>query len=297
MLFFESQGRAQDTQHTATAHRTRLLLERLEERILLSGGTAKDGDPDLTEGYSSQAAGIDNVGQPGEPENGPVTEASNYVFASEDGAALEGSVSGSEGSPAISAVAPLPSEGESITAVINRLEVEFTESMTAEGMNDPASWELRSAGIDETFDTTDDELYALSTDPEYVSGETVTLELGVQALQVGQYRFTAFAGSLNDLEGNPLDGDGDGTGGDDYLHTFQVSVPPGTVIESTSNGSLAAATALPLGEDPAGGGYFVGRGLGSIRPSTDEDWWSFEALAGDVVSVSVDTPGSGLSPD
>ena len=47
---------------------------------------------------------------------------------------------------------------------------------------------------------------------------------------------------------------------------------------------------------PVAGGYWVGRGLGSIYRSPDEDWWSFEAFAGDVLSVSVDTPDSTLDP-
>ncbi|MCP4245957.1 MAG: hypothetical protein GY778_02810, partial [bacterium] len=66
------------------------------------------------------------------------------------------------------------------------------------------------------------------------------------------------------------------------------------VNEGDDNGSLAQATALVLVEDPAGGGYFSGHGLGSINPSSDHDYWSFEALAGDVVSIAVDTLGSGL---
>jgi len=66
--------------------------------------------------------------------------------------------------------------------------------------------------------------------------------------------------------------------------------------EVEPNDTLSTATGLPLVEDPAGSGYWMGRGLGSIQPSSDNDYWSFEALAGDVVSVSVDTPDSDLNP-
>jgi len=66
--------------------------------------------------------------------------------------------------------------------------------------------------------------------------------------------------------------------------------------------SIASATPLPLTEDPAGGGYFLGRGLGSISEAVSQsegnpDYWSFTALAGDAVSVSVDTPDSDLDPE
>jgi len=68
------------------------------------------------------------------------------------------------------------------------------------------------------------------------------------------------------------------------------------VTEDEPNDTLSAATVLPLTEDPGGSGYFAVHGLGSIEPSTDVDYWSFEALAGDIVSVSVNTPGSALNP-
>ena len=68
------------------------------------------------------------------------------------------------------------------------------------------------------------------------------------------------------------------------------------VIEAEPNETRAEATPLPLLEDPFGSGYSASLGLGQISPSSDLDYWSFEALAGDVVSVSVDTPGSDLNP-
>ena len=58
--------------------------------------------------------------------------------------------------------------------------------------------------------------------------------------------------------------------------------------EIEPNDTQATATALPLTEDPAGSGLCLGRGSGSIQTTSDVDYWSFTALAGDVVSVSVD---------
>jgi hypothetical protein len=157
------------------------------------------------------------------------------------------------------------------------------------------NFDLREAGADGVFDTSDDVIYRLTLDPQYSSGTTVDLFIEGGPLGDGHYRFIANS-TLTDRSGNQLDGDQDGTGGDAYQHLFDVALPAGYTFEGTNNQMLITATSLTLSEDPAGGGYYVARGLGSIQPSTDVDWWSFEALAGDLVSVSLDTPDSGLYP-
>ena len=203
-----------------------------------------------------------------------------------------------DGSPVLDDVLPLPIDGGTVSLAVYSLTVGVSENLVPDGVNDPASWELRGAGLDDTFDTTDDKIIGLATDPEYVSGTTISLGISPGPLQVGWYRFTAYASLLMDMDGYHLDGDGDGTEGGDYIRTFQIATSPGVTIENTDNDTLATATALPWPflEDPSGSGNFVGRGLGSIEPSSDLDWWSFEALAGDVISVSVDTPDSDMNP-
>ena len=75
---------------------------------------------------------------------------------------------------------------------------------------------------------------------------------------------------------------------------------PGATAETESNNSRILANFLPLTEDPALSGLWLGRGSGRQDPATnqtyesDPDYWRFEALAGDIVSVSVDTPASNL---
>ena len=157
------------------------------------------------------------------------------------------------------------------------------------------NFDLREAGPDGVFDTEDDVIYRLTLDPAYSSGTSVGLFIEEGPLPDGYYRFTANA-TLTDRLGNPLDGSGDGGGGEAYQRTFHVSLPDGYVFEGPNNDTRLTATALPLIEEPGGSGYFVGRGLGSIRPADDLDWWRFEALAGDLISVSVDTPESNLDP-
>ena len=157
------------------------------------------------------------------------------------------------------------------------------------------AWDLRAAGPDATFDTADDVIYRLTLATPYTGGTSVSLFINGGPLPSGEYRFTANA-TLTDVVGNALDGDGNGLGGDAYQQPFTVALSPGLTLEGGNNDTLLTATALPLTEDPAGSGYFLGRGLGSLQPSSDTDYWSFMALAGDVISISVDTPDSDLAP-
>ncbi|HUT09137.1 MAG TPA: C-type lectin domain-containing protein, partial [Thermoguttaceae bacterium] len=71
--------------------------------------------------------------------------------------------------------------------------------------------------------------------------------------------------------------------------------------EVEPNNTRVAATPLPLTQDPAGSGFFLGFGAGQQDPATsdaysDPDYWRFEALAGDIVSIAVETPDSGVYP-
>ena len=154
--------------------------------------------------------------------------------------------------------------------------------------NDPLNgWSLRASGVDGAFDTADDILYDLRVSPEYSGGTTIPLQVTDGPLDEGQYRL-AITDSLSDIVGNRLDGDSDGTAGGMFTQMFTVEFPEGFLFEGRSNDSLATATPLPLTEDPPGSGFSVGRGMGSIDPSGDTDWWSFTANAGDLISIAVD---------
>jgi hypothetical protein len=160
-------------------------------------------------------------------------------------------------------------------------------------------WTLQEAGTDQAFGTTDDQWYALYVSPTYTGGTTVSFEITNGPLGTGKYRLR-IAPSVTDVVGNMLDGNGDGTGGDPFTRNFfvQFQLPDGFVFEGRNNHNRASAVPLTLAENPAASGLFLTQmfGVGTIDPGTDSDWWSFTAEAGDLVSVSVDTPGSDLAP-
>lgn len=161
------------------------------------------------------------------------------------------------------------------------------DSYPTDGWN---NFDLREAGADGVFDTSDDVVYQLTVDPTYTTGTSVELYIEQGPLPTGYYRLTMNS-TLTDRAGNALDGNSDGTGGDAYQRYFYVSIPADETLENGSNNTQGTATALTLTETPSGSGYLVAYGMGSIRPTrtvSDVDYWSVELLAGDVVSISVD---------
>ncbi|MGH8523960.1 MAG: lectin-like protein, partial [Gammaproteobacteria bacterium] len=162
--------------------------------------------------------------------------------------------------------------------------------------SDPLNgWDLREAGADQNFDTPDDVRYVVRVSPAYGSGTLINLVVIDGPLGSGKYRFRMLP-SITDVVGNPLDGNGDGTGGDPYVQHFNISLPTGFVFEGRNNDGLASAAALNLVEVQPG--YFQTEvfGFGSIDPQDDNDFWSFTAQAGDRVAVHLEAaPGSPIN--
>jgi DNA-binding beta-propeller fold protein YncE len=95
-------------------------------------------------------------------------------------------------------------------------------------VSNPANYLLVNAGPDSVHDTTsctvggDDVTVSIAGAVYNSSTSTTALAVGNgMSLPLGRYRLFACAdNSLQDINGNPLDGNGDGTGGDDYAFTF-----------------------------------------------------------------------------
>ncbi|MEM9588510.1 MAG: CARDB domain-containing protein, partial [Planctomycetota bacterium] len=170
-------------------------------------------------------------------------------------------------------------------------------------------YSIIDAGADGVFDTDDDFRRDLRLRTPYTGGRSVSLILDDGPLTPGNYRLVVTP-SITDVVGTSLDGDTDGVAGDAYVREFSVVLPEqGTLradqltLETAGNGSRETATPLIMREDPEGSGYSVAFGYGSQDPAasrtttSDRDWWSFEASAGDRVAVAMDAYQSTLNPE
>ncbi|MEO7975331.1 MAG: hypothetical protein ABIU84_17260, partial [Thermoanaerobaculia bacterium] len=136
-------------------------------------------------------------------------------------------------------------ENEPTNVAITELLVTFNEAMEEVGAESASKWVLVGSGSG-SFETVDCAGGVLGDDVAVVvdaitwDGPTLTATLAVNggvALADDRYRLLA-CGSLVDLGGNPLDGNGNGTGGDDFARTFLVdTVAPSnpTVLSSSTH--------------------------------------------------------------
>jgi len=155
--------------------------------------------------------------------------------------------------PQLNYVEGLPGDGVFLDDVtIDEFTISFDQVMDSTTANDSANYDLRAAGADGAFGTADDVVYTLSHE-EYMFG-TNAFEFGIDdgPLAYGHYQLTISSGLTNPF-GTSLDGDGDGTGGDDYVQEFFISPPlQGTVsfsrnsylVEDTVTLSIADANAV-----------------------------------------------------
>jgi subtilisin family serine protease/subtilisin-like proprotein convertase family protein len=98
----------------------------------------------------------------------------------------------------------------------------------------PGNFELRHAGADNQFGTSDDTIIPLSlTNSQPVRIGTNELYLSASVSYVpGIYKFTAKSGGLRDPFGIPVDGDGDGQAGGDLVRIFGAAISAtGTAYE------------------------------------------------------------------
>ena len=138
--------------------------------------------------------------------------------------------------------------------------------------------------------------YHIVVNPAYTDGTTINAIIADGPLGTGHYRLRIMP-SVRDVVDNPLDGDGNGVGGDPYVHIFDISLPSGFVFEGRNNDSIGTAAPLSLVENPVGSGYYQTAvfGLGSIDPQYESDYWSFSGQAGDRVAVWVDSFSGGMN--
>src|SRR5262249_48197871 len=110
---------------------------------------------------------------------------------------------------------------------VNQLQFSLSEPVSLYDAISTSEYELRSAGTDGLFDTTDDSIFIVNA--SYIPGsKSISLTIPGQpqnGLPAGKYRLTIRSNadaSLHDLAGNSLDGDANGTAGGDYVKVFTV---------------------------------------------------------------------------
>ncbi len=128
-------------------------------------------------------------------------------------------------------------EGEVTERSITQLLIDFSEAMadppghgSAGDVTNPANYQLLEAGANATFDTAPctpvgaDDLEVAIAAVTYFPGprRAVLAFASPHALPAGFYRLAA-CGTLTDATGRPLDGDGDGWGGDPFIRSFRTS--------------------------------------------------------------------------
>ncbi len=149
-------------------------------------------------------------------------------------------------------------EGEATPAAITEILVRFSESVLdpagdsdADDVTNPANYLLLADGGDGSFATascaagvhpTD---AALAIDAVVYDDAVPAAALAVNGgpvLVEGRYRFMACGTTtIKDVTFNPLDGDADGTGGDDFVRGFIVDQTPPTAVSGLMSPSHGAA--------------------------------------------------------
>jgi|GEM_PF-1999684 len=193
--------------------------------------------------------------------------------------------------PQIGMAVGLPAEGATIGGgILDGISLRFDQIMDPDSVNTPGAFSLIYAGGDDTFGTGDDATVPVSLDDEYLLSSTgAALSVGGSLPGVGFYRFVADASILSNPFGDPLDGDGDGTGGDHWVRNFSSCAA--TIIEE-DNGEDSTGYSV-VNENLSTGAWTVPSlvpSQGGVRndPPTDNDGSGKCYVTGDGSSEDVD---------
>ena len=142
--------------------------------------------------------------------------------------------------PQIESVTGLPPRG---TLPINSFSIEYNQILDPTTAVNPVNYDLRADGGDGIFDTADDIIYTLNLPSAYLVGTNqINVEITDGPLAIGNYRFRITSGGVANTHGAFLDGDGDGTGGDDYEQYFLIEmIPPRVISSSIQQGDQCSA--------------------------------------------------------
>lgn len=198
-------------------------------------------------------------------------------------------LTGSLPAPRIKSLTGLPAAG-STTATwnIQSFSVAFNQVMNPGSVNTNSNYELREAGLDGNFGTGDDRVIGLTRLKTYQVGTNLLgFNINGGSLGPGKYQLKMISGGLQNPFGNALDGDGNGTGGDHYIHNFTLA--PDTVKLATQ-GSLVHQQTWPATIAAAGlkNDYFIFLDAGQTLFATSRATSSLQP------TIEVRDPGGAL---
>jgi subtilisin family serine protease len=144
--------------------------------------------------------------------------------------------------PTIDSVPGIPSEGGTLYTKLSNFEVHVGSVFSAASMMNAANWQLRWSGRDGQLNTSDDRFFPLTLNTNYMVGTNrFKFTVGIRT-PPGLYQFKATSGGLVDPFGAPLDGNGNGVGGDHFTRNFYIAAGTGPG-EDGGRSSLGTAVA------------------------------------------------------
>ncbi|MEO1530101.1 MAG: right-handed parallel beta-helix repeat-containing protein, partial [Planctomycetota bacterium] len=197
----------------------------------------------------------DFYGQPHSDDPSSANGGPNNNWIADIGAVEFGGDSSDVTAPQVTATTPNGLfAGGILGSSFEQFTIAFSESMQPSMASFDGNYLLVSAGPDDILDSADDVILDLSAN--YRSSEnSVDLSPQIGRLAPGLYRLALTANGLLDQASNPLDGDGDSTGGDDWVVEF--SVPNEWITTSIDTvvigeGGASATVTLALQTVPTG---------------------------------------------
>jgi subtilisin family serine protease len=171
--------------------------------------------------------------------------------------------------PTVASLVGLPDDGTAVDigTPVDTFRLRFDQLMDPASVQTLSNFEFRGSGSNGIFGDGDDDLYVLDYNTYQIGTNFLEFTVIDFPGEIGEYRFTATSGGLQNPFGVALDGNDDGTAGDDYQHTFRIKQPSFEPLDP--RGSLVYDLSVP----------------GSIPAAGSLDAYTFDLDAGQTLSL------------